>query len=101
MEYQESEAIKAMRAAVPAERAARYSDDELQGVIDIIWDWYEDNGWLEVDAAADDSDDLDRDALVKHVVKLLRADKDGVIDPADAKALVDAELDYEELVDRS
>lgn len=95
MEFTESDAIKAMRAAVPADKAGVYTDDELLGVIDIIWDYYEDHGLLDVDGEAD----VDMADLVRHVAKTLRADTGGVIDPADAEALVRAEVAYEDSLD--
>ena len=65
-EFQEKDAIKAMRSALSPEASARIDDDELLNIIDIIWDWYDDQGLLEIDAEAD-SEDVNTDALVSHV----------------------------------
>lgn len=39
-EFDENEAIKAMRASLPEGRSQVYSDDDLLNLVDIIWDYY-------------------------------------------------------------
>lgn len=73
----------------------QYDDDELLNIIDMIWDWYEDNGLLEIDTEADD-EDVNVDALVKYVKKMLARDRDAQVDQADVETLVMAELNYEQ-----
>ncbi|MDE6043664.1 MAG: hypothetical protein K2G07_09020, partial [Muribaculaceae bacterium] len=52
MEYNEEEAIKYMRSHVAG--ADAYDDDQLLNLIDIIFDWYEETGDLEIDTEDDD-----------------------------------------------
>lgn len=73
----------------------QYDEDELLNIIDMIWDWYEDNGLLEIDTEADD-EDINVDALVKYVKKMLARDRDAQVDQADVETLVMAELNYEQ-----
>lgn len=73
----------------------QYDEDELLNIIDMIWDWYEDNGLLEIDTEADD-EDVNVDALVKYVKKMLARDRDAQVDQADVETLVMAELNYEQ-----
>lgn len=95
-EYQEKEAIKAMRATLTPEASARIDDDELLNIIDIIWDWYEDNGLLDIDADADTEEDVNTQALVAHVRKMLAKDKLSPVLPAEVEPLVAAQLAYEQ-----
>lgn len=99
-EFDEKDAIKAMRAAISDENSALYDDDELLNVIDIIWDWYDDQGLLDIDAEADD-EDVNTDALIKHVGKMLAKDSDSPIKHEDIEPLVSAELRYEQSLDDS
>lgn len=99
-EFDEKDAIKAMRAAISDENSALYDDDELLNVIDIIWDWYDDQGLLDIDAEADD-EDVNTDALIKHVGKMLSKDSDSPIKREDIEPLVSAELRYEQSLDDS
>ncbi len=95
-EYQEKEAVRAMRAALTPEASARINDDELLNIIDIIWDWYEDNGLLDIDADADTEEDVNSQALVAHVRKMLAKDKLSPVLPAEVEPLVAAQLAYEQ-----
>ena len=97
-EFEEKEAIKAMRAALSTESSALYDDDELLNVIDIIWDWYDDQGLLDIDAEADD-EEVNTDALIKHVGKMIAKDSDSPVKREDSEPLVRAELRYEQSLD--
>lgn len=89
MEFDEQKAIEFIRAAT----GCTYDDDQLLNVIDMIWDWYEDNGMLDI--SLDDDDDVDAEALKDHVAKMLRKDRGSVVNLDDVSAIVDAELAYE------
>lgn len=97
-EFDEKEAIKAMRTAISEEKSRLYDDDELLNIIDIIWDWYDDQGLLDIDAEADD-EDVNTDALIKHVGKMISKDTDSPVKREDVGPLVMAELRYEQSLD--
>ena len=97
-EFDEKEAVKAMRQALSPEASERCSDDELLNVIDIIWDWYEESGLLDIDSEADD-EDVNVDALNAHVRKMLAKDKLSPIRPDEVEPIVAAELRYEQPLD--
>ncbi len=84
-----------MRAALSPEASQRCDDDELLNIIDIIWDWYDDQGLLDIDAEADD-DDVNVEALNSHVRKMLAKDRMSPIRPDEVEPLVAAELQYEQ-----
>lgn len=94
-EFDEKEAIHSMRAVLSDESSKLYDDDELLNVIDIIWDWYDDQGLLDIDTEADD-EDINTEALIKHVGKMLAKDSDSPIRREDVEPLVMAELRYEQ-----
>ena len=94
-EFDEKDAVKAMRSALSPEASARCNDDELLNIIDIIWDWYDDNGLLDIDAEADD-DDVNVAELSAHVRRVLAKDKLSPVLPDEVEPLVAAELRYEQ-----
>lgn len=96
-EYDELTAIKAMRAALPAQVSNAYDDDELLNIVDMIWDYYEQNGLLDIDMDDDDDepDTLLQD-LVEYTTRMLKKDKGATIELAHLPAMIQAELDYEE-----
>ncbi len=96
--FDENDAIKFIRAYMPENIAAKYSDDEILNIIDMIWDFYEENGLLDVDAADDDTDDDIEPDMIDYVTRMLRKDKGASIAPEDVPLMVRAEVDYEDSV---
>lgn len=94
MEFDESQAIRYMRGAATA-AASKYDDDELLNLIDMIYDFYEANGLLDIDADIDDDDDVDIDDIMAYVGRMLAKDKGATLTPDDAAPLVRAYLEYE------
>ena len=95
-EFDENKAVKQMKSALPAEVSSIYDDDELFNVLDIIWEYYEENGMLEIDMEEDDDADEDIVSdLTDYVTRMLRKDKAAKLDPQYVRALVEAELEYE------
>ncbi|MDE6490350.1 MAG: hypothetical protein K2L49_04240 [Muribaculaceae bacterium] len=99
MEFDEKQAIDFMRSRLPEAWRSRYDDDELLNIIDIIWDYYEENGMLDIDAALDDdASEPGVDDIVAHVAKMLRKDKGAIVMPEHVEAIVAAELAYEQSI---
>ena len=93
-EFDENEAIKTMRASLPEGKTQGYSDDDLLNLVDIIWDYYEINGLLEIDLDEDETEVSVTD-IVDYANRMIRKDKGANIGPEDIPLLVEAELDYE------
>ena len=99
LKYDEDDAIKFIRSTLPAEVSAKYDDDEILYVIDIIWDWYEKNGYLTIDAGVTDEEEVDLNKLTAYVTKEIKADKEMIMDPADIGLIVRGEVQYEESIE--
>lgn len=75
-EFDENEVTKRIRESLPEEAAQTYSDDDLLNIVDMIWDYYEMNGLLDIDTADDEEEDLDLQAeLVDYCKRMLKKDK--------------------------
>lgn len=97
MAYDESDAIKYIREKT-GNLLDAYDDDQILNIIDIVWDWQEANGYLEIDA--DDADDeIDVQALADHAIHLLYKDKGNLVKDAHVRPVVEAELEYEDTID--
>lgn len=90
--YDENEAIKYIKAALKQSEGVSYSDDDILNIIDIIWDYYEQNGLLDLD----NDDELDYDHLLDSVKHLLKKDKGNKVKEEHVETIVKAELDYED-----
>ncbi|MDE6301630.1 MAG: hypothetical protein K2M19_07920 [Muribaculaceae bacterium] len=96
MEFDESQAIKYMQDHVPAEIATMCTDeDELTNLIDLVYDYYEANGLLEIDMDDLEEDDVDFEDLMAYVRRMLRKDKGATLAPEAVEPLLRAYLDYE------
>lgn len=100
MDYNEQEAIKYIRSKMTADALTGVDDDEILNVIDIIWDYYEDKGLLDIDLSDDDDDDvIDLDELVAYVTKMVTKDKKCPLRLENVRALVEAEIEFEDMLD--
>jgi hypothetical protein len=96
MDFDEIKAIEFIRANAAGVDSKKYDDDQLLNVIDIIWDYYEDHGLLDITLDDDDDEEVDVEQLVKHVSKMLAKDKGSIIAREDVEPIVKAELQYED-----
>ena len=94
--FDEDKALAFIRKAVGNKISDKYSDDEILFIIDTIWDYYENNGFLSVDTVETEEEILDSDDLINYVKKEVADDEELMMDPADIGPIVKAELEYEE-----
>lgn len=94
--FDEEKALQFIRAAVGEKISDKYSDDEILFIIDTIWDYYENNGFLSLDMDETEEEILDSDDLINYVKKEVANDQELMMDPADIGLIVKAELEYEE-----
>lgn len=100
MEFDENKAIDFINQALINEGRTAYDEDEVLNIIDMVWDYYDENGLLEVEADPDD-DDLDdlESEIVDYVTRMLRKDKNAKVVPEDVPVMVRAELAYEDSIE--
>ena len=96
MEFDEQKAIEFIRRHAPEIESAAYDDDEILNVIDMIYDYYEANGMLDVDFGEDDDDEGEFERIVDYVGRMLAKDKEAPIQPCHIAPIVEAEQKYEE-----
>lgn len=95
-EFDEDEAIKLMcdAAALTGADAA----DAACEVLDIIYDYYDANGELDIDAQDDDDDD-DASSIADYVkAQLAKSPAAMPLSDGQIEAMVKAELDYEDSI---
>lgn len=98
MEFDEFRAVAFINDRLREAGRAPYPEDEVLNLIDMIWDFYEENGLLDVDGDADDSDDDIEPDMIDYVNRMLRKDKGASILPEDVPLMVRAEVEYEDSV---
>ena len=97
MEFDENRVVEYINGSLVAAGRSAYDSDEILNVVDMIWDFYEENGMLDVDLEEDDDpeEDVEQD-LVDYVCRMLRKDKGACVFAEDVPLIVKAEIEYED-----
>ena len=92
MEYDEDESVKFIRKSLPEEMQKEFSDDEINYIVELVYEFYEEKGFLDED---DDKDiEIDEDELLDYVIKNARKDKIREFSDEQIEAIVAGELAY-------
>ena len=95
-EFDENKVVDAINNALTAAGRTPYPDDEILNIVDMIWDYYEENGLLEPDWDDDDEDEVTPDEIISYVTRMLKKDKGANVSIDDLPIIIEAEIDYEE-----
>lgn len=92
MEYDDDEAVRFIRKSLPQDIESDLSDDEINYVIDLIYDFYEEEGFFE----EDDEDEIviDEDEIISYVTRNARKDKIRDFTDKQIEGIVAGELAY-------
>lgn len=92
LEYDEDESVKFIRKSLPEEMQNEFSDDEINYIVDLVYEFYEEKGFLDED---DDKDiEIDEDELLDYVIENARKDKIREFTDEQIEAIVAGELAY-------
>lgn len=93
--YDEDASVKFIRNYLPQELKDKFSDDDINYIVDLVYDFYDSKGFLDDDESDDESDiEIDEDELVKYVVKNAKEDGIGKFEPEEITFIVQGELEY-------
>ena len=93
LEYDEDNAIAFIQNFLPQDLKEKFSSDELNYIIDLIYEFYEDKGFF--DETNDEVDvEIDEDELIAFVIKQAQKDKVGKFTPEEITFIVQGELAY-------
>lgn len=91
--YDEDDSVRFIQNYLPQELKGKFSDDDINYIVDLIYDYYESNGMLTEDAD-DEEIEIDEDEVVSYVVKNARKDGVGKFEPEEITFIVRGELEY-------
>lgn len=92
MEYDEDESVKFIQENLPEEMQNEFSDDEINYIVDLVYEFYEEKGFLD---ESDDTDiEIDEDELLDYVLKNARKDNIREYTDEQIEAIVAGELAY-------
>ena len=99
IEYDEDEAVKFIQNSLPQEMKGKFSDDEINYVIDVIYDFYEDKGFMDASVSEDALVEIDEDEIINYVLKNTRKDKVRDFSEEEITFIVQGELKYCDTLD--
>ncbi|MBQ9667471.1 MAG: hypothetical protein IJV45_01815 [Prevotella sp.] len=85
--------IAFIRRQLPSELKERWTDDDLQWMLDTIVDYYVESGVLDTDA---DEVDIDLELAAQHVCRQAEAEHRPALEAQDVFFVVEADLDFQE-----
>lgn len=94
IQYDEDDAVKFIRNYLPQEVKDKYSDDDINYVIDIIYEFYDDKGLMDDDVSDDAIVDIDEDEMVAYVLKNTKKDKIKDFSEEDISFIIQGEIAY-------
>lgn len=98
--YDEDDAVKFIQNYIPQEMKGKFSDDEINYVIDIIYEYYEDKGLLDESSSSDEEVvDIDENELIGFVLKNTQKDKLKEFSAEEITFIIQGELAYCESLD--
>ena len=92
LEYDEDDSLKFIQEHLPEEMQNKFSDDEINYIVDLIYEFYEEKGFL--DENDDTEIEIDEDELLEFIVKNARKDAIREFTDEQIEAIVAGELAY-------
>jgi hypothetical protein len=91
LEYDEDEAVRFIRDQLPQELKETFSDDEINYIIDLMYEFYDVKGYLNDE---EQEVDVDLDELTAFVIKNAKKDKVGSFSEDAIQFVIDGEIAY-------
>jgi DNA-directed RNA polymerase specialized sigma subunit, sigma54 homolog len=96
--YDDDEAVKFIQNFLPRELKEKFSDDDINYIIDLIYEFYDSKGYFN-DDNEDALVDIDEDELIQYVIKNAQHDGVGKYKTEEIAFIVQGELEYCESID--
>ena len=93
-EYDEDEAVRFIQNYLPQELKDHFSDNDINYVIDVMYDFYDEKGLLDDETSGDETIDLDEDELIAYVLNSIKKDKLIKLSEEEITFIVQGELQY-------
>lgn len=92
--YDEDESVAFIQNYLPQDLKGKFSNDDINYIVDLIYEYYESKGFLSDEVDENSSIDIDEDELVQFVVKNAQKDEVGKFEAEDITFIVQGELAY-------
>ncbi len=94
IQYDEDDAVKFIQNYLPQEMKGKYTNDEITYIIDIVYDFYDEKGFMNDDENQDSTVDIDEDEIIAYVLKNTQKEKINNFSSDDIAFIIQGELAY-------
>jgi hypothetical protein len=91
LEYDEDDAVKYILKSLPADAKQRIDETKIEYVLDVIYDFYEENGLIDEDSTEEAS--IDEEIMFEYIVKSSKKDKMELTEE-DIQLILEGEYQY-------
>jgi hypothetical protein len=92
--YDDDQSVTFIRNYLPQELKERFTEDDLLYIVDLIYEYYEDKGYLSDEVDDNEVVEIDESDLIAFVVKQAQKDKIGKFESDEIAFVVQGELAY-------
>ncbi len=92
-EYDDDASVAFIQNYLPLELKGRFSNDELNYIVDLMYEFYEDKGFMD-EGQEDEEVEIDEDELIEFVVKQSKKNEVGKFAPEEIAFIVQGEFSY-------
>jgi hypothetical protein len=89
--YDEDDAVKFILDFLPADFKEKIDDSKIEYVLDVVYEYYEENGLIEEDSTEEAS--IDEEEMFNYILKCSKKDK-MKLDEEEIQLILDAEYEY-------
>ena len=89
--YDEDDAVKFILDSIPADAKARINDEKIEYVLDVVYEYYDENGLIDEDSTEEAS--IDEEDMFKFILKCSKKDKMALSED-DIQLILDGEYEY-------
>lgn len=89
--YDEDDAVKFILNFVPEEAKERINDEKIEYVLDVVYEFYDENGLIDEDSTEEAS--IDEEEMFKYILKCSKKDKMQLSED-DIRLILDGEYEY-------
>ena len=89
--YDEDDAVKFIISSLPANAKERINDEKIEYVLDVVYEYYDENGLIDEDSTEEAS--IDEEEMFKFILKCSKKDKMALSED-DIQLILDGEYEY-------
>lgn len=92
--YDEEDSVKFIQNYLPQEMKGKFSSDDINYIIDLIYEFYESEGYVNESPDDETEIEIDEDKLINFVIENAKKDGVGKFTPEEITFIVQGELEY-------